>query len=54
MYKPPIMNPEIFLLSFKQNVLDKLADEACKDIIMMGNFNADVRDFKIVERRENF
>ena len=31
-----------FLSSFKQDVLDKLTDEASKDIIMMGDFNADV------------
>ena len=37
-YKPPSMNPENFLSSFKQDVLDKLTDEASKDIIMMGDF----------------
>ena len=41
-YNPPSMNPENFLSSFKQDVLDKLTDEASKDIIMMGDFNADV------------
>ena len=41
-YKPPSMNPENFLSSFKQDVLYKLTDEESKDIIMMGDFNADV------------
>jgi len=39
-FKPPVMNPDNFLSSFKQDVLDKLADEAW--IIMMGDFNAEV------------
>ena len=42
MYKPPSMNPENFLSSFKQDVLEKLTDEESNDIIMMGDFNADV------------
>ena len=41
-YKLPIMNAENFLSSFEQVVLDKLTDEGNKDIIMMGDFNADV------------
>ena len=45
-YKPPIMNRENFLLSFKQDVLEKLTDEANKDIIMMGDVNADVKASK--------
>ena len=32
----------VFLSSFKQDVLEKLTDEANKDIITMGDFNADV------------
>jgi len=36
------MNPENFLSSFKQDVFDKLTDEANKDIVIMGDFNADV------------
>ena len=36
------MNAESFLSSFEQDVLDKLTDEGNKDIIMMGDFNADV------------
>ena len=31
-YKPPSMNSENFLTSFKQDVLDKLTDEESKDI----------------------
>ena len=41
-YKPPSMNPENFLSSFKEDVLDKLTDEESQDIIMMGDFSADV------------
>ena len=40
-YKPPIMNPENFLSSFKEDVLEKLTDEANQDNIMMGDFKAD-------------
>ena len=42
MYKPPSMNPENFLSSFKQDVLEKLTDEESNGIIIMGDFNADV------------
>lgn len=43
-YKPPIMNPEnlLHVSSFKQDILEKLTDEANKDVIIMGNFKADV------------
>ena len=36
------MNAENFLPSFEQGIPDKLTDEGNKDIIMMGDFNADV------------
>ena len=41
-YKPSIMNSDKFLSSLEQDVLIKLSDEASKDIIIMGDFNAKV------------
>ena len=41
-YKPPIMDSDKFLSSLEQDVLIKLSDEASKDIIIMGDFNANV------------
>ena len=36
------MNPDNFLESLNQDLLVKLSDEARKDIITMGDFNANV------------
>ena len=41
-YKPPIIDSDNFLSSLEQDVLIKLSDEASKDIIIMGDFNANV------------
>ena len=41
-YKPPIMDSEKFSSSFKDDVLTKLENESNKDIIITGDFNADV------------
>ena len=41
-YKLPIMDSDKFLSSLEQDVLIKLSDEASKDIIIMGDFNANV------------
>ena len=42
MYKPPSMNQEKFILGLEQEFLAKLDDEMVKDLIIMGDFNADV------------
>lgn len=42
MYKPPSMNQEKFISGLEQESLAKLDDERVKDLIIMGDFNADV------------
>ncbi len=42
MYKPPIMNHDEFVKGFENDLLTKLGDELNKDIIIMGDFNANV------------
>ena len=42
MYKPPSMNQEKFISGLEQEFLAKLDDEMVKDLIIMGDFNADV------------
>ena len=42
MYKPPNMNQEKFISGLEQEFLAKLDDERVKDLIIMGDFNADV------------
>ena len=42
MYKPPSMNQEKFISGLEQEFLAKLDDERVKDLIIMGDFNADV------------
>ena len=41
-YKPPIMNSEVFMKDFGKDVLAKLDEEINKDVIVMGDFNGDV------------
>ena len=42
MYKPPSMNQEKFILGLEQEFLAKLYNEMVQDLIIMGDFNADV------------
>ena len=42
MYKPPSMNQEKFILGLEQEFLAKLDNEMVKDLIIIGDFNADV------------
>ena len=42
MYKPPSMNQEKFISGLEQEFLAKLDYEMAKDLIIMGDFNADV------------
>ena len=42
MYKPPSMNQEKFISGLEQEFLAKLDDEMVKDLIIKGDFNADV------------
>ena len=46
MYKPPSMNQEKFILGLEQVFLAKLDNEMVQDLIIMGDFNADVIDLK--------
>ena len=41
-YKPPSMDGDKFVTHFKQDVLSKMFDGPNKNIILMGDFNADV------------
>ena len=41
-YKPPSMNPDNFLENLHQNLLLNLRDEVSKDIMTMGDINANV------------
>ena len=42
MYKPPSMNQEKFILGLEQEFLAKLDNKMVKDLIIIGDFNADV------------
>ena len=41
-YKPPIMDSEVFMKDFGKDVLAKLDEEINKDVIVMGDFYGDV------------
>lgn len=41
-YKPPIMDFDKFVTRFQEDVLMKLENETNKDIIITGDFNADL------------
>jgi len=41
-YKPPCMHPDNFIRGFEQEFLERLGDEEEKDLIIMGDFNANI------------
>ena len=42
MYKPPSRNPDKFISGLEQEILERLSDEVQKDLVFMGDFNANV------------
>ena len=46
-YKPPIMDSDKFVTRFQEDVLVRLENETDKDIIIIGDFNADVGALKL-------
>ena len=52
-FKPPSMNQEKFISGLEQEFFAKLDDKMVKDLIIMGDFNADVLPRNHANTQEN-